>query len=676
MKQNKKKLVQKTSIRSRRSRGMAMATTMFVIMTMASVALIGVVAQTPNNTGQGGLASHVSESQVFGKRRAELYVSQTLAEDGVRMVMQWLNQNRQPPQNNSAFAPSETTQANCPFMSTTNALDHWNTVDVTTPDGKVGHIMVRMYPFKKNNISGRKQFIIESMGEINGVKQMVQATAVQQTFAKYAFFADKMALSPGGDYSISFISEANAFKGPVHINGMLMDGSAVNPAAKIKIRWQPSTSTKPQAITRIFRYNGPTSFTTSLSDSQITWMDMNGAPATTSNWGDVIATGAAPRTGSSPYNVKPITMPVSTTSQKDSATNGFTPTHAGAPEMLAQGMTSGSELKKGGIYINGNVSNVILKATGTGNTTQVIEVIQNWDGAGTVLPWQTTASDYFERRATITMNPVANTTTIVNEKRLKTAGAWGGWTTTGTNSYTGTSNGVIFFEGNVGDTTTKVGGLSGAIANNVMAGSTVAKVSALTIVTAPLKTVQINGGIIFANTQDVAKGGGTVSNPTGSLGSSATDPVVVSGTDVAISGLLGIVTNKVLVTQTDVGGGNFSYTSGANSYVDLSIHAIVMAYDTIEADAWSTRPPGNCHLIGGFIAAAAKPMGAVGTQINPSTGAATVTVYNGFNVERNYDARGASAPPPFYPAPAGASFLMTSMQLVTAPLEGNMPSVL
>jgi hypothetical protein len=656
-------------------RGMVLAMTMFVLVMMTTIALLGIVvsgAGSSSGQGQGGLASHVNESQLFGKRRAELYVAQTFAEDGVRMALQWLNQNRQPPQNDTAFAPSETTQANCSnFMNSGNANNHWNTMTITNPDGTSGNVMVRIYPFKQNEISGRKQFIIESVGIVNGVKQVVRATAVQQTFAKYAFFADKILANPLGEYSLQFTSEANAFKGPVHINGMLPDGSAVNTAAVIKIRWQSATVAKPTTTTQIFRYNGPNSFTTALADSQIQWLDMNGTVTPVSGWNNVIATNAAPKTGSAPNLVKVIRLPVSTTAQKDSATNGVTPAYVGNVEMRAEGMANGSELKKGGIYVNANVSNVILKATGTNNTTQVIEIIQNWDGAGAVLPWRTTATDYTERRATITINRMADTTTIVNDKRQKIAGVLGGWTTVSTNSYTGTSNGVVYFEGNIGDTVTKVGGLSGAIANNVMVSNAISKDNSLTIVTDQTKTVQINGGIIFANAQDATKGGGSVSNPTGSLGSSLKDPVVVSGTDTCISGLLGIVTKNVLITQQDVAGGNFSYTVGGNSFVDLSIHAIVMAYETIEADGWNTRAAGTCRLIGGFISAGAKPMGAVSAQT--TGGVTTVSVSNGFNVDRNYDARGASSPPPFYPAPAGVSFLMTSMQRVVMPIDGVMP---
>jgi hypothetical protein len=669
--------MKKNTIKQKKSqRGMVLAMTMFVLVAMTTIALLGLIANggspANQNQGQGGLASHINESQLFGKRRAQLYVAQAFAEDGIRMAMQWLNQNRQPPQNDTAFAPSETTQANCTNFMGSTANGHWNTLTITNPDGTSGNVMVRMYPFKQNDTSGRKQFIIESVGTVNGVKQVVRATAVQQTFAKYAFFADKILANPLGEYSLQFTSEANAFKGPVHINGMLPDGSAVNSSAVIKIRWQTATGAKPTTTTQIFRYNGPNSFTTALADTQIQWLDMNGTVAPVSGWNNVIATNAAPKTGSAPTLIKPIRLPVSTTTQKDAATNGVTPNYAGLPEMRAEGMVNGTELKKGGIYVNGNVSNVVLKATGTNATTQIIEITQNWDGAGNVLPWKTTATDYTERRATITIDRMANTTMILNEKRTKTAGVFDTWTNSAaTQSCTGTSNGVIYFEGNIGDTATKIGGLSGAIANNVMVSNAISKDNSLMIVTDQTKTVQINGGIIFANAQDAAKGGGTPSNPTGSLGSSLKDPVMVSGTDTCISGLLGIVTKNVLITQTDVAGGNFSYTVGGNAYVDLSIHAIVMAYETIEADGWSTRPPGTCRLIGGFISAGAKPMGAVSTQT--TGGVTTVNVANGFNVDRNYDARGASSPPPFYPAPAGVSFLMTSMQRVVMPLDGVMP---
>ena len=684
MKQSTKKTNDKVAPRSPkanlRSRGMAMGTTMFVLMIMITVALIGIVGK--NGDRQGGLARHVNEGQIFGKRRSQEYVAHALAEDGVRMAMQWLNQSRQPPQNDTAFGPSETTQISCSnFLGSTAVTNHWNTVTVTNPDGSTNLIKVRLYPFKVNSISGRKQYIIESVGIVNDIKQIVRATALQQTFAKYAFFADKILLNPGGQYAISFTSEANAFKGPVHINGMLPDGSAVSSTAAINIRWQPSTGSKPQSTTQIFRYNGTTSFTTSMSSSQIKWQDMNGAaaPVGSTSWGDIIASGAAPKTG-----VAVVRMPVSTTTQKDAATNGDTPVHLGSTELWAEGMNSDGPLKNGGIYVTGDVSNVLLKATGTNNTTQVIQILQIWDiisgilrPIGYVPP---TGVSAIERRETITIDRVANTTTIVKETRLNIGGVIQGtsianptgWATAETLAYTGTSNGVIYFAGNIGDTTTKIGGISGAIANNVMSGSTISKANALMIVTDQTKTTQINGGIIFANTQDTTKGGGTVSSPTGNLVSSATDPVMASGTtDVSVSGLLGLVTNNVLITKTDVGGGIFSYTSGASTYIDLSIHAIVMAYNTISADAWDSRPPGNCRLIGGFISAGALPMGQVSTQ--SVGGVTTVTVSTGFNVSRNYDSRGASTPPPFFPTPAGASFLMTAMQDAVTPLDGALP---
>jgi hypothetical protein len=687
MQHNNVTTVKKKPIRTKSSRGMVMGATMFVLVMMVTVALVGVITQTNPATTNGGLGRYTSDSQIFGKRRAELYVAQTLAEDGARMAMQWLNQSRQAPQNDSAFAPTETTQTSCAgFMgSGTITGNHWSEVTVSNASGYSGKAMIRLYPFKENNTSGRKQFIIESVGVVNGVKQIVRATAVQQTFAKYAFFADKILLNPANKYEISFTSQANGFKGPVHINGMLPDGSAVNSAAKINIRWQ-SPSVGASAATRegmqIFRYAGAKSFTTAMDSSQITWMNMSGAPLTptVSTWADVIATGKEPQTAASPYNIKPIRLPLSTTTQKDAATNGVTPVYAGVANMRVQAMTNSSNMKDGGFYVNGDVSNVLLKATGTNNTTQVIEIMQVMEyGAGGAVIIRPVGyvppagQSVQEHKAVITIDRMANTTTVTSDTRQNNAGVVTAWSSNGSSAYSGASNGVIYFEGNIGDTTSKVGGLSGAIANSVMLGTAIDKDNSLMIVTDQTKTVQINGGIIFANTQNVAKGGGTVSAPTGNLVSSAKDPVFVAGTGtttkVAISGLLGIVTKNVLITQTDVGGGNFVPVGGTGA--DLSIHAIVMAYDTIEADGWNVRLPGTCTLIGGFISAGAKPMG--GTSVSVTGSTVTVNTTSGFNVDRNYDDRGASAPPPFYPAPPGASFVMTSMQRAITPLDGAMP---
>jgi hypothetical protein len=140
----------------------------------------------------------------------------------------------------------------------------------------------------------------------------------------------------------------------------------------------------------------------------------------------------------------------------------------------------------GGIYINGDVRQMTLGTVG--RNIQTITVVQAV-GSNT-------------RTSLVTINPITNTTSLT-------------WTDTNslgvvvaTNPATlvpkaGTTNGVVYVNGNIGDQATGLGGLKGVVADNIVNNGSITRRNSLTIATANGKSVNLNGDLTYL-TQRIA----------------------------------------------------------------------------------------------------------------------------------------------------------------------------
>lgn len=563
---------------------MALAGTMGALLMILAILLLGALA---NSSSQGGLTATGDSALTSARKRSEVQTAQSLADSGQRLIIQWLRDGGMVTSPTAAAAPS-TVGASFFGASTVGGYDV-----LTVPQGSGGGngtIKVRLYPYACNDVQNRRLFVIESIGSYAGSSQTIRAALMEGSFARYAYFSDRAPTN-------WWVAGNTKFNGPVHINGMNATGTAVDPAAQMNILWKWGVANQ------IFGYDGPGSFTTSLSASQVRWhYDTNGNLFTPydSYWSFVLATRAAPS-----FGVPPVQMPTATTKQYSAAL-------AGSPEPVTTGVsvpaTGGSAT--GGIFIKGDVEKLKLSASGPDDTVQTMDIYQQ-DGATQI-------------RTTVTINQIANTTTVQVQTN-----SGSGWVPGTTTSLTGVPNGAVYSTGNISS-------LSGVIANNVMGGATVTQTNDFTIATAADKDVTLTGGLVYANQVSNA------SNPD--------NPLSVAAQATNASGTVGIVSRRVRIARTDDAG---------NDLTDVSIHATVMAFDTIDAEAPLTRTPGNFKLLGGYITRNSGKFGQTS-----GTGA----LLNGLRVTRNYDARNAVNPPPHFPNEEN-TYQVISYERVSQPLE-------
>jgi len=448
---------------------MAIVAVMMVLMFIFAIMLVGVGAGvTPGSGGGNGIASEAGGVVMSGKARMQSMGALNEAETGIRAALQWMNQQSYPPASTRAFAPSNF------WGGVQNG--NWTTVNF---DG--GSFKVRIYPWSDNAVATQKKYVIESVGLYNGRVQTVRAAAIQQTFARYAFFTDNASDN-------WWVAGASRFNGPVHINAS--NGKNIN------ILWKNNGTA---ANNRIFTYNiaGETAFTTSAPS--INWnvnsVPNQQTPTSGSDWNNVATAGStAIRTG-----VPPVEMPTQSAQQERVALGLDESDPLSPPTEVGVTIPASGNVTKGGVYISGDVDDMRLTTAGVGNVNQIATIYQHDDDANQ------------EIRTTITMDPLLNTTTQKIEKRAVGATTWGTPTTT---TFTGATNGVVYCSGNIGGQgTDKTGGLSGVVADSVISGTTLIKPSSLSIVTAADKNLNIDGNITYQTTS-----GGVATTRTGTLG--------------------------------------------------------------------------------------------------------------------------------------------------------------
>lgn len=596
-------------------RGMALLATMIILMFVLAVGLLGVAAG-----GTGGLTGATRTALHQTKLKVNNSQAWSLAESGVQATLQWLQDQSAPPSSTSAFAPSN-------FFGGT-ASGGYTAVTMNLGGSMTGTFKVRLYPFTANSTNvDTKQFVIESVGTYQGQSQILRVVATQDTFAKYAYFAD---ISPS---STSWWSNTK-FRGPVHVNANVESGESPRTA---NILWKNSGTA---ANNQMFLYDGADALTVAANRINYSLNTIGNMvdPSTDADFNNIAIAGK----NSIRTNVSQVPMPQASTTQLTAAIGSWSQT-------TANSQANGVYLPPGGgIYIKGDVNNVNLSATGSsgsldklyyggsGNTTQVIQV------------YQTDTTLNKEVRYTITVTPGGSGSTVV-QRAYANIGSTSFGSNTTISSATGTTNKVMYFTGNVGKQgDPKTGGVSGNIANNVKdSNGNITHNNNWTLATASDKDLNIDDNIQYETDsfQESNYSSPTFSTPT------------------KMTGTLGIVSRRVQIidNKSDVIG-NATTTKITN----INVHATVFAYDTFDVTSYATRNYNNenpitnkANILGGYIV---RKNGQFGTV------RADGQQRSGFARDLTYDPRVALTPPPFFPKTANR-YITTSIQRVTSTLE-------
>ncbi len=596
---------------------MGMAVTMLVMLGILTITLVG-AAGVGGGRGYNGLLGLTDNALQSSAARTNSATAFNMAESGVQYTLAWLESLPQAPAGN-AQAPT-----GWDFVTTGKR-------GVVTPDpSNPGNTFaVRIYPDAYNAVGTQKKYLIEVVGTSSGATSIVQAYVEEGSLSKYLVL-----LNQWNDPNNYWVSGLNEFDGPVHDNNA--NGIAES------VAWKSAAGTSP-----MFTYNGPDAYTTS-SPNGINWVKdfssyaapqivTNANGTQTNQWLDVASGGA----GSVHTGTPVVPFPTSSNIQKSAALGSVA-----VPSPVGVTLCPG-----GGVYVEGNVSEMALSASGTNNTAQVMTITQPNPLGGTTVQ-------------RVTIDPSLGTTT------LETQQSNGSWLTTGI--LAGTGNGVVYVDGNIGATNSnpnpqtgtltspKTGGLHGVVADNAVSSSgIVTHNNGLNIVTPQNDSINLDGSVTYNTERQIAKdtngnpeytdvNGNPTSNPANGIPVYADEATDSNFTTKA--GTIGIVTNNALVDQT-------GYTGAALNKFEMD--GTVLASGIYDADNYTGRPAGLWENMGGYLS---KTVGYFGTFNN------NLTISNGFNIQFSYDARMQYAAPPYFPA-SPLSYSVISWHQVAAPLE-------
>ena len=575
-------------------RGMALVGTMLVLLGLMSLMLLGVLSSSTSKGGGSGLMSTTNNALQMTKQREQSATAFNLADAGIEYGLQWIHALPKPPANATEFTiPSSGWSPTSTPVSGTYTASLGN-----------GTFALRFYPdaqnFAVNNSDPQNHYLIESVGtDASGNTAVVHAYVEQTSFGRYAYFTVSQ---PSNLY---WNAATNSFDGPVHFDDVQAqpgDGTGSN------IVWLDNSP--------MFRYMGDDAFT--YSGTSVNWYHNNTgtaqAPASTTDWQSVASYGQGG------VQQRPSVALPSSSALQQFAAMGQTPVMdannnpIGSP--VGTPLTTGVTLPPGGgIYVKGSVTDMVLSVNGSGN--QVINVTQT-DSTIPANPVQV--------QTTVTIDKANNQTTVATVRTPQTGVA----TTVTTISPANTTNGVVYVEGNIGSpgTLSTAGhGLSGTIADN----------QALTIATpndGTNNTTNVNGSLTYNTPRAVYTSSDTI--PAGyKIGDFKPESDPANATFNAKAGTLGLVTNTVQLTDN---------TASNQSITTLEMDASILAYGTLTAMDYATRPAGKFICMGGQIC---NRRGALG-QFNSQT----LATVSGLPGKYSYDQRLANNPPPFFPTTA------------------------
>ncbi len=464
---------------------------MLLILMLLTLVLLATISQRSG----GELASNADNALLQSRRTLNRATSQQLADTGVRMTVQWLNQQTTALPTNRAFAPS---QQSTFFGATTEAGFSVLILDQTPPTTEMagvppvrGTVRVRILP-AFDNARLRQLWLIESVGEYGQQRSFNRALVRPKSFAYYGIVYDE-------PITVNWVAGLTSLSGPVHLNMRLAGTQSVDPAARQNIYWN---DTNP-----IFLSPQPDYFTISGTSDQLLWRRAGGAlqRPTEADWPSIAEAGVEPT-----YSTPLLTLPTTAVSTHDAALGG-----AAAPVAPSVLIPDDGASTTGGIYVQGSVKKLTLGTGGTGDTQQLVTVEQRvgTEEVRTVITLDRLANQTTWQRLTA---PVGTTTYTLKEQKV----------------LTGITNGTIYVEGDIN-------GLSGTIANSVMSGGNVARQSALTLATPSDRTVQVNGGVVYKNLVT----GGDSTNPTSTA---------IAG--LPASGSFGLVVGSLIYPEQDGAG--------------------------------------------------------------------------------------------------------------------------
>ena len=530
--------------RKRRRDGMALVTTMLILLMAIAVLMLGLVSS--KGPGNSGVMSETNAGLSMANARGGSMTAFNNAESGVEMTLQWLNEQSAPPANTSSFTLTNTGAGATWTLDNTSVANHTKVAMAT------GCFTVVIYPSPTNSTGTIHAYMIEAtgysgtIGASGTMSTVIHAYVQQQNFGKYAYFIDQ---EQSNNWLVGGLTQ---FDGPVHSNN---DGGSGAPtvSGEDNILWFDNAGTSKQ----VFLYSGSDAY--SCSAPAVNWNDDSlgnaTAPSTSANWYAIAAGGQSSIQYGQPY----IPMPTSgsaLTLQSAAALGTAT-----APSSTGVVVPSSGSATNAGIYIKGNVNNMTLSVSN--NVNQIITVNQT-DSSGNPLT------------SVITLNAQTNQTTLA-----VTSGATGHQTTTTTN-YTGLTNGVIYCSGSIGARGNNPGqGLSGVIADNLVSGGVVTHYNKLTIATdkspSDGQMVCVNGSLTY-NTPAMGTGG------TYNTSSSAFQ---------LNAGMLGLASYNIWVQK---------YKANGTLNNNVEVDALTLATGILDVDAYNdTTYLGNYYGIGSYI---------------------------------------------------------------------------
>lgn len=603
-------------------RGMMVTGTLLILLSLMSIVLLGLLSTS--STSSSGLASNAGNGLLAVANINHKIVALNLADAGAEYAILWLSAQSAPPGNTAAFAPSAasftlplwnaTTQSGSPPRSVVNYPDSNHTFSVT------------LYPSSNNSGSSQKSFLIESIGNDSGFKQILHVYVTQISFGHYAWFE-------GNGAAGTWYNNVQSFDGPVHYNTM---------AGGFYINWN-------DGATPIFTYNGSDAFTTGFS---IGWKHngtiVTGPPASsdTEGWNAISTAG--------PSSIKPnqnqITLPSTAADQAKQKTAAL-----GTLSTAPTSSIGATLCPSGGIYIHGDIQQMTLSVSPSNSATQIIELYQIDPSTG--------AKVY----AKITLNATTNQTSIQT----------GTFTASGTINLNpsatwpaavfGLTNGVIYCDGNIGTTTQYAeGGLKGVIADNAFSGSVETHANALTIATDPTKNIQIDGSLLLNTPRTIQQNSSGLyefHNSSGAIVTSASTtppsgcvPMYVpeaseTGPFLTKAGMLGLV----------------SYNTVYGAYTMNSTGLITTGYLTsLEMDAaqFEFGSHGGTPYYGSVPSLALYSMGS--NVHNGATFNWTRPSYTGYGIDNRF----ANSVPPYFPTTYNR-YTLVSWQRDTICIQGT-----
>lgn len=583
----------KLTSRRRRQVGLAAVSVVVLGMVVIGMVLIG-------NTAINGITGVASSTGRATRRYQKELISRNLAETGVYMTFQWFHQMSSIQNLFTAGAPSSFAPSGSSFYGQTTATNGYNVLTFTEPGtGLTKTIRVRLYPFTNNATFYTKAYVIESIGVYDGTTTYIRAAISQRTMAFYAVLFNQWSAG------VYFSYTGDIVDGPIHINGLTTGGTVSTTAKLVGIQWN---SAGPQ----IFRDPTPEAFTTSLPMTGLNYWKTSSStavtPTSSADWFAVSASGQAPIT-----NAPVVPFPNTTTVQKTAALGSL----ASVPTAIGVTIPNTSSVANGGIIVSGDCTDVVLTATGASYDNQVLTIRQDDTSISKTV------------RTTITMNPTTNQTTVLVERaNIGTSS----YTTYSTTNYTGCTNGVIFFSGNVGNKTAKTGGIRGVIARNTVDGSgNVTRWNQIHLCTDSGKTMRIQGSIVHQSLI-------TNSSNANNYRSSATKAT-------GECGVLGMTAADMPIARYDAGG---------TELTDVCLHAVMLATNTCQPEDYTLRTLGSFTQIGGFLVNQ-------GLAFETSSG-------KGLHEYHYYDSRMVNSPPPYFPI-ASSNYLLGSFQTASSAIQ-------